>query len=120
VDEVKRALGERGPAWWDDGSPDLNRHMAKNTDYADWYARVVRSHHGGLAEGRYIRPGRHASGLGGSTNIRSAKQAAKYVYGSDNAQSDIVDRHISSDRPAPFFENVRNLRKRKYAVRRRR
>jgi HAD superfamily hydrolase (TIGR01509 family) len=27
VDEVKRALGERGPAWWDDGAPDLNRHM---------------------------------------------------------------------------------------------
>ena len=28
VDEVKRALGERGPAWWEDGSRDLNRHMA--------------------------------------------------------------------------------------------
>jgi len=28
VDEVKQALGERGPVWWDDGSPDLNRHMA--------------------------------------------------------------------------------------------
>jgi hypothetical protein len=27
VDEVKRALGERGPVWWDDGAPDLNRHM---------------------------------------------------------------------------------------------
>jgi hypothetical protein len=38
VDEVKRALGERGPMWWDDDSPDLNRHMAKNTFYADWYA----------------------------------------------------------------------------------
>jgi hypothetical protein len=29
VDEAKRALGERGPVWWKDGSPDLNRHMAK-------------------------------------------------------------------------------------------
>lgn len=38
VDEVKRALGERGPVWWDDGSPDLNRHMAKNSPYAAWYA----------------------------------------------------------------------------------
>jgi hypothetical protein len=47
VDQVKRALGERGPAWWDDGSPDLNRHMAKNT-YADWYAKLARSRHGGL------------------------------------------------------------------------
>lgn len=39
VDELKRALGERGPVWWDDGSPDNNRHLAKNTPYADWYAR---------------------------------------------------------------------------------
>ena len=47
VDEVKRALGERGPVWWDDGSPDLNRHMAKNTVYADWYAKISRSRNGG-------------------------------------------------------------------------
>lgn len=47
VDEVKRALGERGPAWWNDGSPDLNRHMAKNTAYADWYAKIGRSRPGG-------------------------------------------------------------------------
>jgi hypothetical protein len=48
VDEVKRALGERGPVWWDDGSPDLNRHMAKNTTYADWYAKIGRSRPGGF------------------------------------------------------------------------
>ncbi len=42
VDEVKRALGERGPVWWDDGAPDLNRHMAKTTTYADWYAKIGR------------------------------------------------------------------------------
>jgi hypothetical protein len=35
VDEVKRALGERGPVWWDDGAPDFNRRVAKNTPYAD-------------------------------------------------------------------------------------
>ena len=46
VDEVKRALGERGPVWWKDGSPDLNRHMAKNTPYADWYAKIGRSRRG--------------------------------------------------------------------------
>lgn len=46
VDEVKHALGERGPVWWDDGSPDLNRHMAKNTDYADWYSKIGRSRPG--------------------------------------------------------------------------
>jgi len=43
VDEAKRALGERGPIWWNDGSPDLNRRMAKNTPYVHWYAAEVRS-----------------------------------------------------------------------------
>ncbi len=43
VDQAKRALGERGPVWWTDGSPDFNRHMAKNTPYATWYAEVSRS-----------------------------------------------------------------------------
>ncbi|MBB5695693.1 hypothetical protein [Muricoccus pecuniae] len=38
VDEAKRALGERGPPWWEDGAPDLNRHLAKNTPYAEWFA----------------------------------------------------------------------------------
>jgi hypothetical protein len=42
VDRAKRALGERGPVWWKDGSPDLNRHMAKNTPYAAWYAQTSR------------------------------------------------------------------------------
>ena len=36
VDAAKQALGERGPVWWDDGAPDLNRHMAANTPYAAW------------------------------------------------------------------------------------
>nr|WP_082009504.1 hypothetical protein [Methylobacterium sp. ZNC0032] len=36
VDAAKVALGERGPVWWDDGAPDYNRCMAKNTPYADW------------------------------------------------------------------------------------
>lgn len=38
VDAAKHALGERGPPWWTDGAPDYNRHMARNTPYADWYA----------------------------------------------------------------------------------
>jgi hypothetical protein len=48
VDEAKRALGERGPVWWDDGASDLNRHMAKNTPYAGWYAKLAHSNSGGL------------------------------------------------------------------------
>ena len=42
VDQAKVALGERGPVWWTDGAPDLNRRMAANTPYADWYASLVR------------------------------------------------------------------------------
>lgn len=38
--EVKRALGERGPVWWTDGAPDFNRHLARNTPYADWFAKL--------------------------------------------------------------------------------
>lgn len=38
VDAAKIALGERGPVWWDDGTPDYNRHLAKNTPYAEWFA----------------------------------------------------------------------------------
>ena len=39
VDEAKRALGERGPVWWEDGAPAFKRHAAKNTPYADWYSK---------------------------------------------------------------------------------
>ncbi|WP_037502744.1 hypothetical protein [Sphingomonas jaspsi] len=40
VHSAKIALGERGDPWWDDGTPDYNRHMAKNSPYADWYASL--------------------------------------------------------------------------------
>ena len=40
VDAAKVALGERGPVWWTDGAPDLNRHMARNTPYAAWFASL--------------------------------------------------------------------------------
>lgn len=40
VDAAKRALGERGPVWWQDGAPDLNRRLVRNTVYADWFAAL--------------------------------------------------------------------------------
>lgn len=43
VDAAKRKLGERGPVWWSDGAPDLNRHLVKNTPYAEWFAALDRS-----------------------------------------------------------------------------
>ncbi|HEU0045834.1 hypothetical protein [Sphingomonas sp.] len=40
VHTAKLALGERGPVWWTDGAPDQNRHMAKNSSYAAWWAAL--------------------------------------------------------------------------------
>ena len=40
VDRIKRSLGERGPVWWTDGAADFNRHLAKNTPYATWFAAL--------------------------------------------------------------------------------
>lgn len=37
VNTAKIALGERGPVWWLDGSKDFNRHLVKNSPYADWH-----------------------------------------------------------------------------------
>jgi len=40
VDRAKQALGERGPVWWHDGAPDLNRKLVANTPYAPWFASL--------------------------------------------------------------------------------
>lgn len=37
IHAAKVALGERGPAWWNDDS-DYSRHLIKNTPYAVWWA----------------------------------------------------------------------------------
>ena len=55
VDAAKVALGERGPVWWTDGAPDLNRRMARNTPYADWFTaaeQAQRIEHDGFATSR--------------------------------------------------------------------
>ena len=44
VDRNKRALGERGPVWWTDGAPDLNRHLVKNTPYCAWFQKLREEH----------------------------------------------------------------------------
>ena len=41
VDAAKRALGERGPVWWEDGAADYNRRMAANTPYAGWFTALM-------------------------------------------------------------------------------
>jgi hypothetical protein len=40
IDRTKIALGERGSPWWTYGAPDYNRHLVKNTPYADWFAAL--------------------------------------------------------------------------------
>ncbi|WP_343630670.1 hypothetical protein [Roseateles sp.] len=40
IQRTKMALGERGPVWWDDGAPDYNRCLAKNTPYALWWKHL--------------------------------------------------------------------------------
>jgi hypothetical protein len=40
VEAAKVRLGERGPVWWTDGAPDLNRHLVKNTPYAGWFGAL--------------------------------------------------------------------------------
>jgi hypothetical protein len=42
VDTAKRALGERGEVWWDDGAPDYNRRLVRHTPYARWFANRSR------------------------------------------------------------------------------
>jgi hypothetical protein len=49
VQEVKVALGERGPVWWRDGAPDYTRYLVKNTPYRQWFeSRDSNSKHEGL------------------------------------------------------------------------
>lgn len=43
VDVAKVALGERGPVWWSDGAPDLNRRLVRTTPYAAWFAGLDRA-----------------------------------------------------------------------------
>lgn len=38
VGAAKRALGERGEVWWEDGAPDYNRQRIRDTPYAAWFA----------------------------------------------------------------------------------
>ncbi len=51
VDTTKIALGERGPVWWTDGTPDYNRQMAKDTPYADWFEALPSPPTGAEGEG---------------------------------------------------------------------
>ena len=37
IDQAKRGLGERGEPWWTDGAKDWNRHLVRNSPYADWF-----------------------------------------------------------------------------------
>ena len=40
VDDAKVALGDRGSVWWDDGAPDMNRRLVRNTPYKGWFFTI--------------------------------------------------------------------------------
>lgn len=44
VNAAKVALGERGSPWWEDGAPDFNRRLVRNTPYAEWFETLERQH----------------------------------------------------------------------------
>lgn len=56
VNDAKVALGERGPVWWTDGTPDLNRRMARTTRYAEWFGRMTNEPSREHLTPRNIRP----------------------------------------------------------------
>jgi len=39
VHSAKIGLGERGQVWWNDGAPDQNRKLVKNSTYRNWWTR---------------------------------------------------------------------------------
>lgn len=41
VQKAKIELGERGPVWWVDGSPDFNQCQVKNTPYSEWHKSLA-------------------------------------------------------------------------------
>lgn len=41
VHQAKLGLGERGPVWWTDGAPDLNRTLIRNSPYAEWFGSLT-------------------------------------------------------------------------------
>jgi hypothetical protein len=43
VQSAKLGLGERGPTWWEDGSPDFNRFQVANSPYAEWFSSLLGS-----------------------------------------------------------------------------
>lgn len=52
VQMAKVALGERGPVWWTDGSPDFNRRLVINSPYAEWFSSLQKSE--GLKESALV------------------------------------------------------------------
>lgn len=60
VDVAKRGLGERGPVWWTDGEPDLNRRMVSGTPYAGWWRSLEGSPPGSIKPGVSEKESSHA------------------------------------------------------------
>lgn len=96
VDKAKVALGERGPVWWEDGAPDLNRRLARNTLYADWYVGLATAPAAGelsspqeLETHRMTEKKGHGSTAAKKANAKAAHEGQKNPRKSSAAQSEL-------------------------------
>ena len=42
IEAARRALGQSGPVWWDDGAPDLDGVPVLSTCYAEWFKSMLK------------------------------------------------------------------------------
>lgn len=96
VHAAKVALGERGPTWWDDGAPDYNRRLAKNTPYADWFAAASES-----------APKDMARGSGGARSPARSRRAASEAVPKDMARGSGGTRSPARSRRRPADRRAR-------------
>jgi hypothetical protein len=90
VDAAKRAVGERGTVRWNDGTPDLTRHLAKNGPYAAQFLDTTRRKQTSI-EARTPKessgdrplvkelPCRKDRMLAGTTSLRQASSASRLL-----------------------------------------
>ena len=102
VDAAKRGLGERGPVWWDDGAPDYNRRMARNTPYAEWFAALPTRNPGPddafnlLANGDTTMSDKHDKALD-----LTAEALEKLKQGDQAGADALVEKAKALDKTAP-------------------
>jgi hypothetical protein len=118
VHKAKLALGERGPVWWSDGAPGLNRRLARNTPYAAWYDQAMRWEAEILAllderaDGSSICPSEVARAIspeGWRAAMEDVRQAARRL--AMRGEVEILQRGTVLDPSAEFHGPIRIARR---------